>query len=90
MLPKLRYTGALPHYKSSENMVSKSQIINIYNALVESHLRYADIIWGNLSNSRNESLQHPQERAISIINTATIKDNRSRKLQIVEQLLDFD
>ena len=40
---------------------------------VESHMRYADVIWGSLSTSRKESLQRLQDRAIFIIETSRIK-----------------
>ena len=35
----------------------------------------ADVIWGHLSNSKKESLQRLQDRAMSIIETSRIKDN---------------
>ena len=48
-------------------------------------------MWGNLPNSKIESLvQRLHERVISILDTARIKDNRYRSLLMVEQLLGID
>jgi hypothetical protein len=53
-------------------------------------MRYADVIWGSLSNSRKESLQRLQHRAISMIDTSKIKDDWSNNFLHVEQLISFD
>ena len=52
--------------------------------------RYADVIWGQLSNSKKESLQRLQDRAISIIETSRIKDEWSHNFLRSEQLVMFD
>ena len=58
--------------------------------LVESHLRYADVIWGSVSNSKMESLQRFQDRSISIIDTTRIKDDWSKNFLQVKKLITFD
>ena len=63
---------------------------NVYRALVESHIRYADVIWGSVSNSKMESLRRFQDRAISIIDTARIKDDWAKNFLQVKQLITFD
>ena len=65
-------------------------IVYVYRALVESHMRYGDVIWGSLSNSKKESLQRLQDRAISIIETSRIKDEWSHNFLRTEQLVMFD
>ena len=58
--------------------------------LVESHMRHADVILGHLSNSKQESLQLLQDRAISIMETSRIKDEWSHNFLRTEQLVMFD
>ena len=82
-------TWDLASLKTLKNIVSQSQLSNVYRALVESHIRYADVIWGNLSNSKMKSLQRFQDRAISIIDTARIKDDWSKNFLQVKQLITF-
>ena len=62
----------------------------MYRALVESHLRYANIIWGSLPTSKLNILQRLQDRARSIINKARLKDNWSHNWLTVEQLIKYD
>ena len=57
---------------------------------MESHLRYANAVWGSLSNTKLEGLQRLQNRAQSIIDRAKIKDQWSRDWLNVEQLINFD
>ncbi len=72
---KGKVRGGLASLKKLKNILPQSQLSNVYRALVESHMRYADVIWGSLSNSRKESLQRLQNRAISMIDTSKIKMN---------------
>ena len=53
---KAKVRGGLASLKTLKNIVSQSQLSNVYRALVESHIRYADVIWGSVSNSKMESL----------------------------------
>ena len=78
------------HLKKMTNILPQSQLSNVYRALVESHMRYADVIWGHLSNSKKESVQRLQDRAISIIETSRIKDEWSHNVLRTEQLVMFD
>ena len=82
--------GGLASLKKLKNILPQSQLSNVYRALVESHMRYADVIWGSLSKSRKESLQRLQDRAISIIETSRIKDEWSTNFLSAEQLVIFD
>ena len=43
---KAKVRGGLASLKTLKNIVSKSQLSNVCRALVESHIRYADVIWG--------------------------------------------
>ena len=53
-------------------------------------MRYADVIWGSLSDSRKESLQRLQEKVISINGTSRIQDESSNNFLGAEQLIIFD
>ena len=63
---------------------------NVYLALGKIYMRYADVIWGQLSNSKKESLQRLQDGAISIIETSRIKDEWSHNFLRSEQFVMFD
>ena len=41
---KAKVRGDLASSKTLKNIVSQSQLSNVYRALVESHIRYADVI----------------------------------------------
>ena len=66
------------------------QLDNVYRALIESHLRYANVIWGSIPSSKIKILQNLQDRARTIIERARIKDAWSYNWLNVEQLIKFD
>ena len=49
---KGKVSGGLWSLKKLMKIVLQSQLVNIYHALVESHLRYANVVWG-LSPTQN-------------------------------------
>ena len=83
-------SGGLAALKKLKNVVPQLQLYNVYYALVESHLRYADVIWGSLSKKKLAALQRLQDRACSIISNARIKDNWSSSWLNVENLFRYD
>ena len=87
---KGKVSGGLKSLKKLKNLISQSQLDHVYRALVESHLRYANVIWGSLSKSKMNTLQRLQDRACSIIAKAKQKDNWSHNWLTVEQLIKFD
>ena len=62
----------------------------VWNAIVESHLRYANEIWGSLPKSKLDILQRLQDRAPSIVENARYKDNWSCDWLSVENIIRFD
>ena len=72
---KSRIFGGLASLKKLKNILPQSKLSSIYYAFVESYLRYADVIWGNLTTRKIETLQRLQNRAQLIIETARAKDN---------------
>ena len=89
---KGKVNGGLTSLKTLQNILPQSQLSNVCHALVESHIRYADVIWGRLSNTKKESLQRLQDRTISIIeiSISRIKDECSHNFLRTEQLVIFD
>ena len=41
---------------------------------MESHLRYGNLLWGHLSATKLNNLQNLQDRAMTLIQSASIKD----------------
>ena len=58
---KSKMSGGLAALKKLKNVVPRSQLFIVYYALIESHLRYADVIWGNLSKTKLAALQRLQD-----------------------------
>ena len=87
---KGKMSGGLAALKKLKNIIPQSQMCNVYYSLVESHLRYADVIWGSLSKTKIATLQKLQDRAYSIINDARIKDKWSTSWINVENLIRYD
>ena len=46
---KGKINGGLKSLKKLKNLISQSQLDHVYRALTESHLRYANVIWGKSS-----------------------------------------
>ena len=83
-------SGGLAALKKLKNIIPQSQLCNVYYALIESHLRYADVIWSSLSKTKLAALQRLRDRACSIIKNARIKDNWSASWLNVENLFRYD
>ena len=62
----------------------------MYQALAESHRRYANVVWGALSNTKLSNLQRYQDRALELIESSKIKDAYNKNILNVNQLLTFD
>ena len=76
--------------KRIKNNPSQSQLCCVYYGLVESHLRYGNVVWGSLKKSKMIALQRLQSRACCIIEKAKIKDNWSRSWLNVENIIRYD
>ena len=53
--------------KKVKGILPQSMLFQVYKALVESHLRYADVVWGTISDTNITALQRLQNRAFEII-----------------------
>ena len=87
---KGKMSGGLRSLRKLKNLIPQSQLDHVYRALVESHLRYANVIWGSLPKSKLNTLQRLQDRARSIIDNARQKDGWSHNWLTVEQLIKID
>ena len=72
---KSKFCARLASLKKLKNILPQSKLGSVYYAIVESYLRYADVIWGNLPTRKSETLQRLQNRTQLIIKSARVKDN---------------
>ena len=52
--------GGLQSLRRLKSIRPQSSLSDVYRAVIESHIRYADVIWGNLSNTQIEILSPRQ------------------------------
>ena len=55
-------------------ILPQTKLEQVYRALVESHLRYGNILWGGLSDTKLNHLQYLQDRARTLIENTHSKD----------------
>ena len=72
----------------------KSSPLTLYRSLVESRLRYCNVVWGNCGISLKNKLQHLQNRAVELINSDSELVNlnaafKELSLLNVQQLIDY-
>ena len=72
------------------NIFPQSPLCSVYYALIESHLRYGDVILGSLCKIKLIALQRLQARACSIIKSANNEDRWSCSWLNVENIIHFD
>ena len=87
---KSKICGGLASLKKLKNIIPQSKLCSVYYAIVESHLRYANEIWGSLPKTKLDILQRLQDRARSIVENARYKDNWSCDWLSVENIIRFD
>ena len=79
--------GGLQSLRKLKSSLPPSSLCNVYRCLIESHIRYTDVIRGSLSNTKMEFLQ---DRAVFMIHTSRIKDSWTPKFLSVIKLITFD
>ena len=60
---KSKICGGLASLKKLKNIFPQSKLCSVNYAIVESHLRYADVTWGRLPVTKIETLQRLQNGA---------------------------
>ena len=83
-------SAGLSALKRLKNILLQSQLYSVYYALVESHLRYSDVIWCSICKTKLTALQRLQSRAWTIIENAKIKDIWSTSWLNVENIIRHD
>ena len=58
--------------KKRKGILPQSMLFQVYKVLGESHLCYAYVVWGNLSNTEISALQRLQSRAFDVIEALKI------------------
>ena len=89
-LLKGKVAAGLSSLKKLRNILPQSKLCSVYQALVESHIRYSDVVWDNLPKTKPNTLQPFQDRALSIIKHARIKEKWQRYWLKVENLIKLD
>ena len=82
--------GGLSSLKKLKNIIPQTKLFSVYYAIIESHLRYANEIWGSLPKTKLDALQPLQDRARTIIENARLKDNWSCDWLSIENIIRFD
>ena len=87
---KGKIKNALSSLRRLNNILPQSKLDQVYKALLESHLRYSDELWGNLSNTKLDHLQRLQNRARTLIEGSRLKDGWRCNWLSVSNLIKFD
>ena len=87
---KRKIYGGLASLKKLKNIFPQSKLGSVYYAIVESHLRYADVFWVSLPTRKIETLQRLQNRVQLIVESARVKDNWSCDWLNVSNIISFD
>ena len=87
---KNKLKGGLSSLRKLKNILPQRKLDQVYKALFESHLRYGNIVWSALSNTKLSQLQRLQTRAKKLIANAKYKDGWTCKWLNVKSLISFD
>ena len=70
---KIRLKVASRPFIGLKDILSQSKLAAVYQALIESHLRHGNIIWGCISDSKLDTLHKLQSRAKKLIENGNYK-----------------
>ena len=88
---KDQYKTVKTKVKSGLSAIRKlKDILAVYRALIESHLRYGNILWGCISDTKLSALQRLQSRAKLLIESAKCKDGWVCDWLPVKELIRYD
>ena len=74
---KGKIKNAILSLRKLKNILPQTKLDQVYKALLESHLRYSDELWGSLSNTKLDHLHRLQTRAQAMIESFRLKDGWS-------------
>ena len=80
----------LSSIRKLKDILPQTKLELVYRALVESHLRYGNELWGSLSDTKLNHLQRLQDRACPLIESSNIKDGLTCNWLSVSNLIKYD
>ena len=88
---KNKLKGGISSLRKLKDILPQRKLEQVYKAaLFESHLRYGNIVWTALSNTKLPKLQRLQIRARKLIENAKYKDGWNCNWLDVKSLISFD
>ena len=66
--------SCLSAIRKLKDFLPQSKLVAVYGALIESHLRYGNILWGCISDTKHDAPQKLQSRAKFLIENSKYKD----------------
>ena len=87
---KSKLKSGLSSIRKLKNILPQTKLDQVYRALLESHLRYCNEIWGSLSNTKLDHLQRLQNRARTLIESSRLKDGWKCMWLSVSSLIKYD
>ena len=88
---KGKVVGGLVSIRKLKNSLPQSQLLNVYQALVENHLRYPNMVRGAFSSTKlSTTLQKYQNRALDSIESSKGKDPWNKNLMNISLLMTLD
>ena len=87
---KNKLKGGISSLRKLKDILPQRKLEQVYKAFFESHLRYGDIVWNALSNTKLSKLQRLQIRASKLIENAKYKDGWNCNWLDVKSLISFD
>ena len=84
---ELEVVGGLAAIRKLKNSLPQSKLLDVYRALVENHLRYANVVWGALPSTKLSTLQRYQNRAFNLMESSKLKDVYNRNVLDVRELI---
>ena len=87
---KNKFKGGISSLKNLKDILRQRKLEQVYKVFFESHLRYGDIAWSALSNTKLSKLQRLQIRARKLIENAKYKDGWNCNWLDVKSLISFD
>ena len=82
--------GGLSALQRLENILPQSKLAAVYRALIESHLRYGNIIRSCISDSKLDTLRKLQSRAKKLIENGRYTDGWICDWLSVKKLIKYD
>ena len=87
---KAKVKSGLSALQRLKDILPQSKPAVVYRALIESHLRYGNIIWGCMSDTKLDNLQTLQSRAKKLIEDGKYKDGWVCDWLPVKKLIKYD